>query len=66
MRSKTERLGKSESSERALKPCFFALFVLSTLAKYTLGGERQATKNIKKSRLEGILVLREQIFADAR
>ena len=45
------RLGKREISEPALKPCFLAPSALVTLAKSTLGGERQAAKNIKKSGL---------------
>ena len=48
-------LGKSEPSEPAPKPCFSALSALGTLAKSTLGGERQAPKSHKKTRLWGPL-----------
>ena len=41
----TLRLGKRKLSEPALKLNFSALSALITLAKYSLGGERQAPKS---------------------
>ena len=57
----TERVGKRESSEPALKLCFSALSALDALAKCALGCARQTPKSHKNQLLEGRRVLKEQI-----
>ena len=55
-------LGKRETSEPALKPCFLAPSALVALAKSALGCERQVPKSLKNQGLRVFRVLREQIF----